>query len=385
MIRKTLLAASVAAMTAAPCLAGEVAVKMPDPQPVVQVQQTAPKIQLAILLDTSNSMDGLINQTREQLWKIVNTFTTAQRDGKRPVLELALYEYGNDGLPAAEHYVRRVVPLTTELDRVSEALFGLRTNGGSEFCGAAISHATGELEWSTHPADLRLMYIAGNEPFSQGPIAFRQAIRSAQSKGIVVNTIHAGTEEEGISGGWREGAMLAQGNFLFIDSQRTVARVAAPQDAELAKLSQELNQTYVGYGAKGEESAARQVAQDKNAAGMSASSLSTRAAAKASSLYRNTEWDLVDAQKDEKSLGAMPATALPSPMRAMNAKERADYVAEKRKARTEIQQRITTLSREREAYVQSELKKQTKGSTQTMDEALIDSAKGQAKRAAFTF
>src|SRR5262245_44595431 len=31
-----------------------------------------PKIQMAILLDTSNSMDGLIGQARSQLWKIVN-------------------------------------------------------------------------------------------------------------------------------------------------------------------------------------------------------------------------------------------------------------------------------------------------------------------------
>src|SRR5438045_3476712 len=33
-----------------------------------------PKIQMAVLLDTSNSMDGLIGQARTQLWKIVNEF-----------------------------------------------------------------------------------------------------------------------------------------------------------------------------------------------------------------------------------------------------------------------------------------------------------------------
>jgi len=31
----------------------------------------APTVQLALLLDTSNSMDGLIDQAKTQLWKIV--------------------------------------------------------------------------------------------------------------------------------------------------------------------------------------------------------------------------------------------------------------------------------------------------------------------------
>src|SRR5205823_3642790 len=36
-----------------------------------------PVVQLAILLDTSNSMDGLIAQAKTQLWNIVNEFATA--------------------------------------------------------------------------------------------------------------------------------------------------------------------------------------------------------------------------------------------------------------------------------------------------------------------
>ena len=64
-------------------------------------EQAAPKIQVALLLDTSNSMDGLIDQARTQLWKVVGEFTTIELGGKKPTLEVALYEYGNDGLPAA--------------------------------------------------------------------------------------------------------------------------------------------------------------------------------------------------------------------------------------------------------------------------------------------
>ena len=57
-----------------------------------------PRVQLAILLDTSNSMDGLIAQAKTELWTIVNKLAKSKRKGLRPRLEVALYEYGNSGL-----------------------------------------------------------------------------------------------------------------------------------------------------------------------------------------------------------------------------------------------------------------------------------------------
>ena len=105
-------------------------------------------IQMAILLDTSNSMDGLIEQAKTQLWKIVNELALAKRNGETPNLEVALYEYGKDSLPAGEGYMRMIVPLTTDLDRVSEELFKLKTNGGSEYCGQVIQMAARGLKWT---------------------------------------------------------------------------------------------------------------------------------------------------------------------------------------------------------------------------------------------
>src|SRR5262245_43918989 len=97
-----------------------------------------PLVQIALLLDTSNSMDGLINQARTQLWTIVNEFSRCKRDGQVPRLQVALYEYGNDGLSPGEGFIRMVLPFTDDLDKVSEKLFCLTTNGGSEFCGQVI-------------------------------------------------------------------------------------------------------------------------------------------------------------------------------------------------------------------------------------------------------
>ncbi|MCA2977450.1 MAG: VWA domain-containing protein [Myxococcaceae bacterium] len=374
MPRLSLLAASCAALLAFPCLATEAS---PGPR--------EPKIQLAILIDTSGSMDGLINQTREQLWKIVNTFAAAKRDGKRAKLELALYQYGNDGLSASSHFVKKMSGLTSNLDQVSEQLFALRTNGGEEWCGAVVQHALQELEWSRHPGDLKLIYVAGNEPFDQGPIDYRGVVKQAIARGIVVNTIHAGDEAAGIAGHWRDAAALADGSFLTIDQDRAVARVDAPQDAELARLNEQLNQTYVAYGRLGVQAAARQVAQDANARGMSAASVASRTAAKVSGAYRNEDWDLVDAQARGQKASAMPTEALPEPLRAMAPADRDAFIQTKAKEREALAAKISALAKERDAWVAAELKKQASSGGKAMDDALLESATEKAKAANFSF
>ena len=52
-------------------------------QVAIDAQHQA-RVQLAILLDTSGSMDGLIEQAKTQLWSIVNTFINARQGGKAP-------------------------------------------------------------------------------------------------------------------------------------------------------------------------------------------------------------------------------------------------------------------------------------------------------------
>src|SRR5688572_24190110 len=67
------------------------------------------KIRIALLLYTSNSMDGLITQAKAQLWKLVSELSLATYGQKeKPSLEIALYEYGNAGLSYQEGYVRQV-------------------------------------------------------------------------------------------------------------------------------------------------------------------------------------------------------------------------------------------------------------------------------------
>ena len=350
----------------------------PAPQPApdaVHAAASAPRVQIALLLDTSSSMDGLIDQARRQMWTVVNTFQKARRGTQLAHLELALYEYGKSSLAAEGGYLRQIVPFTTDLDKVSEELFALKTNGGEEWAGMVIQKATRNLEWSKSPGDLKLIYIAGNEPFTQGPVTPNSAVADAKEKGIVVNTIHCGTASEGTSTGWSSAAQLAGGQALNIDQNRAVAHIAAPQDAEIAQLGRDLNKTYLGYGRKGAEAKKRQEAQDSNAA-PSMASATTRAVSKASRLYDNSGWDLVDgAKKGAVKVDELKEEDLPEELKGKSASERQAYVDAKAKERADIQARIQKLQSEREKFVAEKQKAAAAAQGgESLDKAIIESA-----------
>jgi hypothetical protein len=341
------------------------------------------RIQLAILLDTSNSMDGLIGQAKSQLWKVVNELARARRGGKAPGLEVALFEYGNDGLPESEGHIRMVSPLTTDLDRISQELFSLTTNGGSEFCGMVIDKAADRLGWSRSRDVLKVIYIAGNEPFTQGPVAYASACKKAVSRGIVVNTVFCGTAQEGVDTSWKDGAVRADGRYMSISTDAVVEDIPTPFDREILSLGEELNKTYLGYGHAGGAAKARQAEQDANAAGMGAEASVQRSVAKAQSVYANEEWDLVDAvQKKTVKVGSLKDDQLPAEMRPMSPAQREQYVGALAGKRSLLQEKINTANEKRRVYVAAEMKK--RAAANTLEEAILSSVKDQARAKGFT-
>lgn len=343
-----------------------------------------PRIQLAILLDTSNSMDGLIDQTRNQLWQAVNEFSRLKRNGETPSLEVAVYEYGNDGLSSRKGFIRKVTPLTRELDQVSEALFSLKTNGGSEYCGYVINTAVSQLHWSKSANDIKAIFIAGNEPFTQGPVSFKKAIKAARQKGIIVHTIHAGDYAEGAQTGWKQGALLAGGNYMSIDADQKIVHVVAPQDQKIDELNTRLNKTYIPYGTQGAQKVQRQLEQDAKSKEVSIGLLAKRVRSKASSFYNNANWDLCDAvESGAVSLDKLDPKALPAEMKSMDKENRAQYVAGKTKERKQLQKQIDELSKERDTYVAAQRKQAAAESANTMNDALTAAIRGQSGKKGF--
>ena len=361
----------------------------PPAQAIATPQQQAPVpgrplVQIAILLDTSNSMDGLIAQAKTELWRIVNEIASYQKDGVQPEVQVALYEYGKQSLPAGEQFLRRISGLTTDLDRISEALFALQTNGGDEFCGAVVDKAATDLEWSRSNSDYKAIFVAGNEPFDQGRIPWREAVAKARKRGIVVNTIHCGGISEGIQGRWRDAADAGGGSFISIDQDVAQVSIPTPYDAEIGALGEKLNDTYIGYGGQGKAMKQRQATQDSHAKSAGGSTAVERASVKGKAVYSNENWDLVDAKKKKNlDVKKMEAAELPDEMKAMSPEQRQVYVDGKAKEREEIQKKLADLDLKRRKFTEEQRKKDAVQDKGTFDAAMRKSVKAQMTEKAF--
>ncbi len=351
-------------------------------------KEDRPVVQIAILLDNSGSMSGLIQQAKQQLWQIVNEFISAKQDGKPPVVQVALYEYGIRDAQDNGSYVRQLSPLTDDLDKLSEKLFAIsqRDSGGSEYCGWVIKDAVSDLKWDKSSKTYKAIFIAGNEPFTQGSVSWESACKDAITKGVIVNTIHCGNEAAGIAGKWKDAAALSDGKFLNINHNAAVVAITAPQDKEIAELNGKLNHTYIAFGARGADGKARQEAQDSNAASAPAapSVVAQRALSKASANYSNATWDLVDRSKEKDfDLGKLKDEELPEEMRKMSADERKAHLTKKTAERADIQKQIADLAKKRDAYVAEALKSEGKDST--LGRAVTTAVREQAEKKGVSF
>lgn len=346
-------------------------------EPVPVATNSKQSIKVALLLDTSNSMDGLIDQAKAQLWEIVNELSYAKCKHEQPNLQIALYEYGNDGLSSYDGYVRKILAFTEDLDDVSKELFSLTTNGGSEFCGTVIQASLNELDWGNNADDLKMVFIAGNEPFTQGNVDYRDAANNAKEKDVVVNTIFCGDHQHGVDGRWKEGAQLTYGDYMSINHNQQTVHVASPYDDAILQLNIQLNKTYVPYGARGKRKAEVQVLQDANAEEYSKANAVSRTVSKGSHLYKNSSWDLVDAEKEEDfSYDKLKKEDLPDEMKEMNTPQIKAYVQKQSKERKRIQDEISKLNEKRRTYISEAQKK----NSNALEGAMIEALKKQAKK-----
>lgn len=341
-------------------------------------------IDLVICLDTSNSMDGLVESAKTKLWAVVNELALAK---PRPALRVALFQYGNDNLDAKTGWIERLSDLTGDLDLIYSKLFALKTGGGTEYVAGVIRSATETLSWNMDKGTLRVIFVAGNEPATQDKEhPLQEMCKAAASKGIIVNTIYCDDGESGGSAGWAEAAHWADGQYATINQDKGTVTVATPYDRKLADLSVELNGTYVAFGDAGAAGHDRQMAMESAAAGQSGSTHAERALAKSSGLYRNEDWDLVDAVKaGKKKAAALDGNEVPDEMKKMSPTEREAYVAGKAKRREEIQKEIKDLSAKRETHIKDEMAKRGLSDKQAFDAALRGAIRKQAEQKEFKF
>src|SRR5258706_4909502 len=310
---------------------------------------TAPRVEVAFVLDTTGSMGGLIDGAKRKIWSI------ARRIGEgrpRPDLRIALVGYRGLG----DEYVTRVHDFSRDMDEVQERLMAFQANGGGdtpEHVSAALGAAVNQLSWSQGPA-LQIVFLVGDAPphvdYQDGHDYARYA-RAARARGIAIETIQCGGDPV-TARYWQEIASLGDGHYARIDSQGGMPALVTPVDAELAHLGAELTTTVVASGSVAEQvTTSRKL--EKRAAMPAA--MAAEAAGYYASAERLAERDLVslsaEGQRRElKALADRPAEA-PRAIAGKSDAEALTYLQGQKDKREKLQQRIGALQKQREDYL----------------------------------
>jgi len=340
---------------------------------VAEPVEPAKNVDVAICLDTSGSMNGLIDSAKAKLWMIVNDLAKIK---PAPTLRVALYQYGNDGLDPKTGWVRCEAPLTTDLDEVYKKLNALRINGGTELVARVCRDALNDQKWDEGKDSLRMIFVCGNEPADQDKeVALDSVAELAKKKGVFVNTIYCGVSNHPETTLWKEFAAMAGGRYSNIDQNKTKTQVVikTPHDEELNKLSGKLNSTYVSYGRSGAEKQLNQAAQDANAAKAAPGVAFDRLATKNSALYRCDAWDLVDKMKNDPKfdIKKLKEEELCEELKKIKPEEREAYVKKKAEEREGLRKQIDELTAKRASFIAEEMKKLPKSEgDKAFDEAM---------------
>ncbi|MSR55016.1 MAG: VWA domain-containing protein [Gemmataceae bacterium] len=345
--------------------------------------ETGKPVDIVLCLDTSGSMDGLIDSAKRKHWTFVNDLAKVE---PTPTLRVGLYSYGNNTYDASRGWVRLEVELTTDLDEVYKRIHALKTasTGSFEFPARVSKYALEELKWSPEKGGLRIIFVCGNEPVDQDKdVTLESVAEQAKATGILINTIYCGTPTHLDAAGWVAFATKCGGKASNIDQGAAKAEVTivTPFDEEIRKLGTKINDTYLWFGAKGLASRANQLAQDGNAAKVAPGAAIERDITKAGGLYKNAACDLIDKMLNEKDfdLKKIKEADLPEELKKLKSDEREPYLKKKAGERVEIQKVVSELSNRRARYIDTERAKLQKlTGDKALDQALREILKEQA-------
>ncbi|MES9993310.1 MAG: vWA domain-containing protein [Candidatus Thiodiazotropha sp.] len=393
MMKSKIIAVALFALTAGgiafyPALKEVGAVNMAQPDPVqlpivTDITQGMPKVEVVFVLDTTGSMSGLIQASKEKIWSIATTM--AQAD-PAPEIKMGLVAYRDRG----DDYVTRVVDLSKDLDSVYASLMDFRAAGGGdgpESVNQGLSDAVHKISWSQGVDAYRTIFLVGDAPPHmdyQDEMKYPQILELAKQKGIVVNTIQAGNSPP-TRAVWNKIAMAGQGQYAQVEQDGNAVAITTPFDERLARLSRRLDETRLYYGSEDvlEEKRRKQEAAEKLHESASLASRARRATFNASksgrsNLYGDSEL-VDDVTSGRIELDAIKKEHLPASIRAMAPEEQSSLISDKAEQRKVLQEQISDLSAKRDEYLRQEVEK-SGGAKGSLDHSLYSAIKDQAAR-----
>jgi Mg-chelatase subunit ChlD len=315
-----------------------------------------PRMEVVFVLDTTGSMSGMIAGAKQKIWAIANKLKSAQ---PTPEIRFGLVGYRD----RHDAYVTKVFGLTGNLDEVYTNLYAFEAQGGGdepESVNEALHRAVRDLQWSTEPEVLRVIFLVGDaRPHMdyQDDVKYPETCRLANERGILINTLQCG-RLEGTEAAWRDIAAQTNGAYAAILQDGGSVKIETPYDQEIIRLNLELNSTIILFGSKAEQANAA-----KNSAVLS--SLSAEAMADRSSYFSKSEAGTVVAGRGDlvtevlngrQQVDSLDVKQLDEKLQAMPAPAREEYIERKVADRRALQAQLNAIVAKRDAVVAEKLK-----------------------------
>ena len=302
-------------------------------------------VQVALILDTSSSMDGLVAQARAQIWEMVSELQVTE-EGEEKTVAVALYQYGNSRLKSQDGFIEQLVPMTTDLDRVTVQLHSLSTSGGREYGPMAIQKACDEIVWDSDDGTEKFIVIAGNEGFEQGRVSGTDALDHAQDLDIHVLPIYCvnqGASKSAVAS-WKRAATLADTDFESIDPDQQIANIESPYDAEIVQKYKELQSNTV-YRKGHQESAFAAEAEQCTKDGAAIDRIRVQG--------RRLRAQSVLGSYSESGDIELSTVALPQHVSSQDKQKQREFLKSRAKKQVRLQNELRALERKRAAHVTS--------------------------------
>ncbi len=344
-------------------------------------------LEMVFVLDTTGSMGGLIDGAKQRIWGIVNE---VMQTPARPAVRVGLVAYRDHG----DQYVTQVLPLTNDLDKVYTTLMEYRADGGGddpENVRRALADGVRRAGWSKPQANTaQIVFLVGDAPphddYQDEP-SVETTTAEAVRRGMIVNTIQCGADPQTQSV-WQQIARRGEGQYFRIAQDGGVQTVATPYDARLSELGNKLGATYLAYGGgagpEGERyreaaDAAQASTETTVAAAAPMNARAERAVNKALNRDAYVGDLLQSIENGTVKLDAVKDEDLPDALQKLPPAERKKEVERRLAERQKMRDEIVSLSKQRDAHIAAERKKQS-GAKTGFDAAVASALKEQLSR-----
>ena len=316
-------------------------------------------IDIVFVIDISGSTGGILSSVRGKFWEIQNEIARLE---PVPNYRLGIVCMGRPSFKEENNYVQVISDLTNDIDAAAYPFYQIRdvSSPGNYFMGHALDVAVNDINWSTDPNAIKLMFVAGNGKPSAGP-GYKKPIRDAQEKGITVHSLYFQTySNEKEQQEWNEMAAQTGGEFNIIGLKEPAIVLEKSYDgAMLREASHMINTTYVYYGSNGAARFEMQADLDEEAELQGENQVEARTFFKATELYQelNASWDLIDLQKTGGDVLKQSTKFMDPSLNELSNDEFVMHLAEVGYERKEYISIIKMLSTQREQFLREKREK----------------------------